>query len=310
MDTFERYQGSLLGLAVGDAVGTAVEFMSPGTFDPVVDMSGGGYHRLEPGQWTDDTSMALCLAESLVLKKGFDAKDQMDRYVKWYKEGYFSSTGWCFDIGTTTLTALQNYAAAGEPLSGPRSENTAGNGSLMRLAPVPMLYRKNPALASEMAAQSSRTTHGAPQAVDACRYYSGLIAAALAGASKEDLLSPRYHPQKGYFSDGPALHPAVDEVASGSFKRRQPPEIRGTGYVVRTLEAALWAFYRTDGFREGLLMVVNLGDDADTTGAVYGELAGAYYGQGGIPSGWIERLALLDTIRGLAGELYQLSEKV
>jgi len=307
MNISERYHGSLIGLAVGDAVGTTLEFKSPGSFKPISDMVGGGPFGLEPGQWTDDTSMALCLAESLIEKKGFDAKDQMDRYVSWYRDGYLSSTGVCFDIGNTTVAALNTFIRTGDPISGSTSENAAGNGSLMRLTPIPMFYRKNPVLASEMGAKSSMTTHRAPQAVDACRYFTGLIVGALNGTDKEELLSDRYHPRKNYFKDDP-LHPAVDEVAAGSFKHREPPEIVGSGYVVETLEAALWAFHRTDNFKDGLLKVVNLGNDADTTGEVYGQLAGAYYGESGIPAEWIEKLSLLDIIKDYADKLYKLSD--
>jgi hypothetical protein len=138
----ERYRGALLGLAVGDALGTTLEFKAPGTFKPVTDMVGGGPFGLKPGQWTDDTSMALCLAESLIEKRGFDPKDQMDRYCRRWKEGYLSSTGTCFDIGITVRTALAHYLRTGEPFAGSTDPFTAGNGSLMRLAPVPLAYRR------------------------------------------------------------------------------------------------------------------------------------------------------------------------
>ena len=132
----DRYRGALLGLAVGDALGTTLEFKAPGTFKPITDLVGGGPFGLKPGQWTDDTSMALCLAESLIEKRGFDPKDQMDRYCRWWKEGYLSSTGTCFDIGITVKTALAHYLRSGEPFAGSTDPFTAGNGSLMRLAPV------------------------------------------------------------------------------------------------------------------------------------------------------------------------------
>ena len=139
----DRYRGALLGLAVGDALGTTLEFKAPGTFKPITDMVGGGPFGLEPGQWTDDTSMAFCLAESLIEKRGFDPKDQMDRYCRWWKEGYLSSTGTCFDIGITVRTALAHYLRSGEPFAGSTDPLTAGNGSLMRLAPVPLAFRRN-----------------------------------------------------------------------------------------------------------------------------------------------------------------------
>jgi hypothetical protein len=190
----DRYRGSLLGLAVGDALGTTLEFKAPGTFKPITDMIGGGPFGLKPGQWTDDTSMALCLAESLIEKRGFDPKDQMDRYCRWWKEGYLSSTGTCFDIGITIRKSLESYLRSGEPFAGSTDPFTAGNGSLMRLAPVPLAFRQNVALAIHNAGESSRTTHAAPTAVAACRYFAGLLLGALDGRSKEQLLSPFFYP--------------------------------------------------------------------------------------------------------------------
>ena len=277
-----RQMGCLLGLAVGDALGTTLEFRKPGTFEPIMDLVGGGPFGLKPGQWTDDTSMALCLAESLIEKKGFDPKDQMERYVRWWKEGHLSSTGRCFDIGNTVSSALRSFLQTGEPYSGSADAYSAGNGSIMRLAPVPMAYARDPEKAIEMAAKSSRTTHGAVEAVDACRYFAGLLVGALNGAEKEALLSSRYCPVSGCW-EGQPLAPKIDAIAAGSFKEKEPPEIRGTGYVVASLEAALWAFHKSDTFAEGALLAVNLGNDADTTGAVYGQIARAYYGAAGIP---------------------------
>ncbi len=293
-----RASGCLLGLAVGDALGTTLEFTGPGQFTPLTDMIGGGPFRLKAGGWTDDTSMALCLAESLI-ERGFDPQDQMDRYIRWWKEGHMSSTGSCFDIGNTVRSALATYQREGNPFSGGSDEYSAGNGSIMRLAPVPM-YSRDPDEAVFHCGQSSRTTHQAPAAIDACRYLGGIIWGLIHGVSKEDVLSPFYHPTGAAWEN---LHPSIAEVAGGSFKHRHPPEIRGSGYVVRSLEAALWAFHHATDFREGALLAVNLGEDADTTGAIYGQLAGAYHGRSGIPSEWIQRLARLELIDSLIQQL-------
>ncbi len=303
----ERYRGCLLGLAAGDAVGTAVEFKPPGSFKPIVDMVGGGPFHLAPGEWTDDTSMALCLAESLVECRGFDLADQMERYVRWWKDGHLSSNGICFDIGFTVREALQNYLHSRNPHSGSTDPRKAGNGSLMRLAPVPMAYANEPRRAIDLSGESSRSTHGALTAIDACRYLGGLIVGALSGATKADLLNAGYSPVPGEWELKP-LHPEIAEIANGSFKTRQPPEITGSGYVVRSLEAALWAFYRSAEFREGCLLAVNLGEDADTTAAIYGQLAGAFYGETGIPLAWRNKLALRDVIERFAEQLYNFSE--
>lgn len=297
-----RYRGALLGLAAGDALGTTVEFEPPGSFEPLTDIVGGGPFDLRPGEWTDDTSMALCLAESLVECGGFDPVDQLERYVRWWREGYMSSNGRCFDMGVTVGEALATFERTQEPSCGPTDPHSAGNGSIMRLAPVPLAYATRPSEAVERSGESSQTTHGAATAVDACRYLGGLIVGAVSGVSKEVLLAPRYGQQN-------PLHPEVDEVAAGSFRRREPPEIIGSGFVVRSLEAALWAFTTTDDFRSGCLAAANLGNDADTTAAVYGQLAGAFYGIDAIPEEWRSKLALRETIESLADGLLDFAER-
>jgi ADP-ribosyl-[dinitrogen reductase] hydrolase len=301
-----RFLGCLVGLACGDALGTTLEFRSPGAFEPITDMVGGGPFVLEPGQWTDDTSMALCLAESLIESRGFDPIDQLERYLKWFRNGYLSSTGHCFDIGGTVAQALYRFEDEPGPYCGSTDPYSAGNGSIMRLAPVPMFYASQPERAIERSGESSRTTHGAETAVDACRYFGGLIVGALNGVAKDELLSPLFTPIPSYWDTHP-LHPAIAEIGGGSFKRKSPPEIRGTGYVVQSLEAALWAFFHGHSFEEGCLMAVNIGDDADTTGAVYGQIAGAFYGIDAIPESWREKIALKETILAFADRLYHLA---
>lgn len=302
----DRFRGALLGLAAGDALGTTLEFRAPGTFEPIADMVGGGPFGLEAGQWTDDTSMALCLAESLIECRDFDPRDQMERYVRWWQGGHLSSTDRCFDIGVTTRNPLQRFLETGEPDAGSTDPNTAGNSSIVRLAPVPMAAVHDPERAMRWAADSSRTTHGTRAAVDACRYFAGLLVGALHGEPKYVLPTPGYAPAPGAWDDA-SLHPRIDEIASGSFLRKEPPEIRGTGYVVDSLEAALWAFAKASDFEEGALLAVNLGDDADTTGAVYGQIAGAFYGAQGIPERWQAKLAMRERIEGFADALYEMS---
>lgn len=306
MNQIERYRGCLLGLAAGDALGTTLEFQPPGSFKPIEDMVGGGPFNLAPGQWTDDTSMALCLAESLIECQEFNPTDQMNRNIRWYRQGHLSSTGMCFDIGNTVRSALERFERTGEPNSGSTDPYSAGNGSLMRLAPVPMFYANKPAEAIIKCGESSRTTHGASAAVDACRYCGSLLMGAFRGVSKEDLLSERFSLVDGCWE----THPLVDEIdhiSKGSFKRKMPPDIRGTGYVVHSLEAALWAFYHSESFEHGCLLAVNLGDDADTTGAVFGQIGGAYYGELSIPKTWRTKLVLNELIRKRADQLFELA---
>ena len=304
-ETRRRYLGCLLGLAVGDALGTSLESQPPGTFRLLTDVVGGGPYQLAAGQWTDDTSMALCLAESLLERSGFDPEDQLRRYWRWFREGHLSSTGKCLGIGEANRLALMRFERSGTLKAHP-DPSSAGNGSIMRLAPVVMAYARHPREAIALAMASSHVTHGADEAADACRYLAGLLVGAMRGASREELMGDHYTPVPGLWEEEP-LTPRIAEIASGSFRRKQPPEIKGTGYVVHSLEAALWAFHRSRSFREGALLAVNLGDDADSTGAVYGQLAGAFYGERGIPLDWRRRLARLDLIRSLAGRLHDFA---
>jgi len=299
----DRFRGCLLGLACGDAVGTRVEFSRPGAFSPVKDMLGGGPFGLAAGEWTDDTSMALCLAESLLETDGMDPVDQLQRYVRWWREGHWSCTGECFDIGNATREALARFVLTGEAFCGSTDPGRAGNGSIMRLAPVPMFFAADPVRAISAAAESSRTTHAAPNAIHACRYLTGLVVGALQGVPKVELLAPNYAPPGVRWQNEP-LSPEIAEVAAGSFLTREPPQIQGSGYVVRSLEAALWALYRANSFEEGCLLAVNLGDDADTTAAVYGQLAGALWGERGLPAHWLSRLAMREEITQMANRLY------
>jgi ADP-ribosyl-[dinitrogen reductase] hydrolase len=306
MEEFERYRGAMLGLAVGDALGAPVEFRPAGAFEPLTDMRSGGPFKLETGQWTDDTSMALCLAASLVETNSFDPQDQMERYLRWLRDGYMSSTGRCFDIGHTVRAALARYEASRNPYSGPTDRDSAGNGSLMRLAPVVLAYASDPEQAISMAGMSSRTTHGAAEAVDGCRFLAALILGALEGRAKDEILADGFTPVRDAWQAS-ALSGRIAEVAAGSYKARRAEEIEAGGYVVETLEAALWAFYHAEDFRHGALLAVNLGDDADTTGAVYGQLAGAYFGRKGIPVHWRGQVAMRDKLMELADGLYAMA---
>jgi ADP-ribosyl-[dinitrogen reductase] hydrolase len=297
----DQYRGCLLGLAIGDALGAPIEFKTRGTFEPITDMISGGTWSLKAGQWTDDTSLALCLASSLIECDEFNPIDQMERFLKWHREGYMSSTGNAFDIGHATLTSLEKFAATKNPYSGSIDPYTAGNGSIMRLAPVPLYYANNIMEVFEYSGESSKTTHGAIEAVDGCRYLGLLIAGVIGEIPKEELLS------KDYLKDI-SLAPKIRKIADGSFKDKSSLEIRGTGYVVDCLEAALWAFYNHDNFKDGCLAAVNLGDDADTTGAVYGQLAGAYYGIKNIPEKWLNTIYAKEDIIYMAECLYELAE--
>jgi ADP-ribosyl-[dinitrogen reductase] hydrolase len=295
MADLNRFRGCLLGLAAGDALGTTVEFEPRGAFSPLSGIVGGGPFGLEPGQWTDDTSMALCLATSLVERGQFDPVDQMERYCRWHETGYLSSNGRCFDIGTTTSAALRQYRLTGEPFAAAVDSRSASNGCIMRLAPVPMYYFPDETAAIHYSAESSRTTHAAEECIDACRLLAGMICRALAGLSKEAVLMGD--------ADGFRGAEPIAAIARGDYRSWPETDIHGTGYVVDSLRAALWCFSQTDSYSAAVLRAANLGDDADTTAAVCGQLAGAFYGEREIPAEWRARLALRDEIVSLAERL-------
>ena len=292
---------------MGDALGAAVEFKSPGSFTPVTGYRSGGPHGLKAGEWTDDTSMALALADS-ISSVGWDMNDQASRYVQWWKSGKYSVNGRCFDIGITTRSALCKFVAIKNALSsGDASERAGGNGSIMRLAPVPIghadLYPTNIEELSRLADESSLPTHASEQCRSACRYLATLLAALMRGEDRRAVLSPEWKPLQ-ILNEIMPLHPLIHEVAQGSFRHKRPPAIEGSGWVVKSLEASLWAFHDADSFEEAVLRAVNLGDDADTTGAICGQLAGAFWGQSQIPRSLRSGLARMDMIEeALAGIL-------
>ena len=305
----DRQRGTLLGLAIADALGAAVEFKRPGTFAEVTGYRGGGPHGLAPGELTDDTSMALALANSIA-SVGWDIDDQARRYLAWYEKGWYSVNGRCFDIGMTCRSALSRFARTGNAkTSGDPSEHACGNGSIMRLAPVPIRYADlYPDRLLELAGlltESSLPTHASPQCLSACAYLGMVLAALIQGLDREQVLDANWKGLRD-LREVHAFHREIADVAEGSFRRKKPPQIVGSGYVVKSLEAALWAFHDAKDFREAVLRAVNLGDDADTTGAVCGQLAGAYWGESGIPQDWREGLARKDMIEKALGGLLAL----
>ncbi len=292
-DVLDRARGAFLGLAVGDALGTTIEFRPRDTYPRQTEMTGGGPFSLQPGQWTDDTSMAVALADGLIACGGLDPQDVMQRFTRWWKEGAYSPTGTCFDIGNATRAALARFGHTGDPFAGSTDEGTAGNGSLMRLAPVVLHALHDAAAVRRLAAEQGRLTHGAPQAVEGCVLFADLLRRAILGEGRDTLLAPAAW-------DG---HAAVAAAASGAWRERSRQEVRSSGYVIHTLEAALWAVHRTESFEDAVVLAVNLGDDADTVGAVTGQLAGALYGYDAIPQRWLAPLAWRPRLLGMADAL-------
>ncbi len=291
----DQRRGTLIGLAVGDALGAAVEFKSPGSFKPVTGYRAGGPHGLGLGEWTDDSSMALALADSIGTV-GWDLNDQARRYVDWWRHGKYSVNGTCFDIGITTQQALSRFERTCDAsTSGDPSGRASGNGSIMRLAPVPIhfvgLFPDQLDTLIKYCIDSSLPTHASPQCLSACAYFGLVLAGLIHGIDRHEVLARDWTPLRHLQTIAP-LHPEILEVAEGSYRQKQPPEITGSGYVVKSLEAALWAFHDAKDFREAVLRAVNLGDDADTTGAVW-------------PNWHSDRLLALASQAGRAGQRSQ-----
>lgn len=302
MEQLDRYKGCLLGLAVGDAVGTTVEFKPRGSFEPVTNMVGGGPFNLEVGQWTDDTSMALCLGQSLIDCGGFNAKDQMSKYCEWHKNGYMSSNGICFDIGNTTSNALNKFHQSSNPYCGLESPWASGNGGIMRLSPVPMVYADNVKELIQFCSASSRTTHASNECIESAQLFGIMVRDALAGYPKHAIFE---NDNSARFNE-----PKVIDISNNGFIDKTINEIKGSGYVIESLEASLWCFYHTDNFKDAILTAVNLGDDADTTAAITGQIAGAYYGVDGIPKEWLDKLCQKDMIEDMSFKLFELSKNI
>lgn len=317
-----RSIGCLMGLAVGDAVGTTLEFKER-DYENITDMVGGGPFQLDPGQWTDDTSMALCLGYALL--KNYDIEsviesiswstEQLDNYVDWYKNGYCSSNGHCFDIGGTTRNALQNYISGGILRNNDHFLDS-GNGSLMRLAPIPIYYNtggdvdKFPTLVYA-ADLSSTTTHASELCRQSCIAFAVLLNRAINGPIEIDGIESDMQANKiKLLKFDPALwenlvtNNLVLDIMNGSYQNKTRDEISSSGYVIDSLEAALWAFWNTDNFRDAILLAANLGDDADTVAAITGQIAGAFYGLDGIPDDWVQKIAKKDKILKLAEDLH------
>jgi ADP-ribosyl-[dinitrogen reductase] hydrolase len=274
-----KARATFFGLAIGDALGTTVEFQPRGSFPLVTDMVGGGVFNLPPGGWTDDTSMALALATSLAEHGEFDPHDVMDRFVAWYLDGEYSHTYTCFDIGRTTANALNAYQDMPEtPWHGQTGPYSAGNGGIMRVAPVFLLYADDPVRGREVAVAQSQLTHGDPQCDEAAETLAAVVYELFDGTVPAAITSRESVPE--------------DRIKSG-------------GYVVDTLDAALWSIANSDSFATAMLTAVNLGHDADTVGAVTGILAGARYGMEGIPESWKQRVLWSEQIDALATRLLQ-----
>ncbi|MFO1376643.1 MAG: ADP-ribosylglycohydrolase family protein [Steroidobacteraceae bacterium] len=298
----DRYRGLMLGLAVGDALGQATHHRRPGTFTPVGDLLGGGPFQLPAGAWTDETAMALCLAESLVETGRCDAADQVRRYLLWQRDGHQSATGHCLGISASTARALAAANWSRNPYAGSHDPTRAEKEPLARVGPAVAFLLADPEAAIDAAVEATRVTHQAPLTLDAVRYLAALLVGALQGAGQAELLRPLFSPIEGMWRRK-SLKPEIEAVARGAWVERAPPRITGSGQAPHALEATLWALGHARSFRDGALAIVNLGGDSDTLGAVFGQLAGAIFGANGIPPQWRGMLVRHQEIRVLADRL-------
>jgi len=275
----DRAIGALVGLAVGDAIGTTLEFSRRDSYEHLTDMIGGGPFSLEPGEWTDDMSMALCLADSLIAQHGrLDPAHLLSAFCAWYRSGHNSVTGQCFDIGTATRQALIEFEQRGTTANNAEGHMQA-NGSIMRLAPV-VLCAPDREAAVRLALEQGATTHAAEVPQQCCQSLSSLLWD-LTQSGDKGLVGP------GYLS-------------------RSRDSIVSSGHAPATLEAASWAVATTGDFRSAVLRAINLGGDSDTVGAVAGQIAGSLYGYSAIPEGWLDCLAWHDHIVSRAEALWNL----
>jgi len=303
-----QVKAAIFGVAVGDALGVPVEFEEREDIhvNPVTDMVGYGTYDLPAGTWSDDTSLTLCLAEALT--QGFDLQTIAKNFILWMNEGWWTPYGVVFDIGNSTEDAISKLVEGVHPLhSGGMEEIDNGNGSLMRIIPLVFLVRHYTIQDRfDLVSQVSSITHGHIRSIIACFYYVEFALQLLDGKDKRSI----YSGLKKEISD--FLHSrAIDSSEFDVFQRLlvsdidllDESEIQSSGYVVHTLEAAIWCILTTESFEEAVLKAVNLGDDSDTTGAVTGGLAGLLYGYHSIPTSWISQLARCQDMDGLTQRL-------
>jgi len=277
------YDG-IMGLVVGDALGVPVEFLNRDTFK-ITDMTGYGTYKQPPGTWSDDSSMTIATVESIGRLGKIDVNDIMKNFCKWCDKGEFTPYGTVFDIGRTTRKSIQRYMGGIEPLEcGGKSIYDNGNGSLMRILPIAFIPHTD-----EDIDNLSKITHAHEISLTACRLYIKAAEQIKEGKNIRAILSEN-EMYTNEFSNIPNLY---------KYNRE---DIKSSGYVVDTLEAAFWCLLNTDSYCDCVLTAVNLGEDTDTIAAVAGGLAGIIYGCGGkkgIPEKWIEQIARKDWIKKL-----------
>jgi ADP-ribosylglycohydrolase/protein-tyrosine phosphatase len=294
----ERFLGTLLGLATGDALAAPTQMVRPGGFAPVRDLLGGGLYDLPRGAWTDDTALALCLAESLLECRGFDARDQGTRYRRWQRDGYLSATGQCLGITAGVTRALASAQWRRQAFSGSHDPKQLEKDPLTRIAPVVMYWFAQPQEAVDKAAEAARTTCQAPDVLVACRFFAAALHAALSGRPKAAVLEPD---KALWLRNRPSARLAA--ILDGQYRGKGQELLNPAGDALDVLEAALWALHRSQSWREGALLAVNLGGESDSIAALFGQLAGAHHGVSAIPLAWRDALLQREMLVDVADRL-------
>jgi len=295
-DLHERFLGSLLGLAVGDALSVASQYRSAGRFAPISDVSGGGVFELPAGHWTDDTALSLCLAESLLESKGFDIPDQMQRFARWQSSAHLAAGSFCAGITPGTARGLHRAVPHAPRAALPEASDNHEPAPLSRIAPIVMFHYPRAAQAVTFAAASAGAFQASGAVQGGCRVMAAMLYSALHGDPMARILQPR----PNLFGPEP-LPPEL--VALLDADPTRPPS-GPQDAVLFVLAAARWALATSGGFRGGALKAANIGGDSDVIGSVHGQLAGAFYGHASIPTGWLGTLARHDQIEELAQRLF------
>ena len=320
----EQVTGGVLGLAIGDALGVPVEFEDRDDLkrNPVVDMREYGSHHQPRGTWSDDSSLAFCLAESLL--KGYDLQDLANRFINWYEHNYWTPHGKVYDIGIATSQAIHQLSKGVEPKKGGgKDEFDNGNGSLMRILPLLFFIKNRPVEERfEKVKDVSSLTHGHIRSIIACFYYLEFAQQLLNGVEKFKAFENTKNLVNIFLKDNKITerveiekfhHLLVNPIGDYEIKpiyEYSEEEISSSGYVLHTLEASIWCLLNSKTYSETVLKAVNLGEDTDTTGAVVGGLAGILYKEEGIPQIWKEQLVKTNEIRDLAVKLYEKTVEI
>ncbi len=318
--TMEKMTAMLIGHAMADAIGVPVEFSKRAHLkkNPVTGILEYGTYHQPAGTWSDDTSLSIAAMESISRLGKIDYADIMKNFVEWYEHDKFTANDVIFDVGNTTAQAIENFMLGITPLEcGPTNESTSGNGSLMRIFPVAAyLYLKRgnnfDADAMQTVHNFSRITHGSYSCQMSCGVYSLIAAEIFDGQDLKKAILSGINKAKNFYGNLREFEEAAQRLArifDANFANLPEEEISSRGYVIASLESALWCLLNTDNYKDLVLKAVNLGGDTDTIGAIAGGLAGAFYGLEEIPAEWLSALKKKSYLEKIAADFYKVGER-